>query len=192
MCFTVSHFIARLGIATILVSLTGCSNQPSWCITKYDFMGTHITSLVAPEKTTIAINLWFDQEPSEYGLTFIGPDNLPLGSRALDVSGFSGSGRLSDGRLLTFRCLTQDGSQGTMTFTLSGEPFPAEAPYSLTKGSLFLISTKGADVKIQQVNREIRHPILRARLEEHIGSDPQISAFIADAGVVDKPTIPAP
>ena len=68
-----------------------------------------------------------------------------------------------------------------MTFKLDGKPFPEENPYQLTKGRLFLVTTKGSEVKIQQLDPVIHDAGNKAELEEVVKSDPKIADFIADA-----------
>jgi hypothetical protein len=89
------------------------------------------------------------------------------------------------GRLLSFRCLTQDGTLGTMTFELYGKPFPEENPYQLAEDRLFLVTTRGDEFKAQQLDREIRDAGNKAELEEVVKSDPKISAFVAGAETAD-------
>ncbi len=169
-----------LSAVLFLTCFVGCSKRPSWSIPSNSFKQTNIQSLVAPKET---IRIWFDKDPLlSVNVTGLSTITGQINPSPEDLrSGFGGGAKLKDGRLLNFRCLTQDGTQGTMIFQLDGKSFPENRPFQLTEGRLFLVTTNDNEIKIQQVNREIRDAGNQAELEEVAKSDPKISAFIAAA-----------
>jgi len=170
---------AKLSATFLLLAFVGCLNQPSWGIPMAHYKHTSIHGLRAPKGT---ITVWFDQPELKGTVRVTGPNTGQINPSPEDKKpGFDYGQKLDDGRVLSFRCLTEDGAQGTMAFMLNGNPFPHDKPFQLSDGRLFLVTTKGQEVKVHQLNREIRDVDNKAKLDELVKSDPKIATFVADA-----------
>ena len=79
-----------------------------------------------------------------------------------------------EGRRVSWKCETPDGKTGTVT--ING------AKYDLAKGSVFLVSTKGADSGVVQLQRDLSHlPVGESGLEKLAKDHADIAAFVARA-----------
>jgi hypothetical protein len=159
----------------------GCSRQPSpsWGLTGAAFKQTYIQSLHAPEGT---IRIWFDRQEPTLTVRRTGPDLGQVNPSPEDLRrGFYGSEKLEDGRVLSFRCLTETGEHGTMAFELDGEAFPYENPFQLSGGGLFRVNTKGGRVEVKQLLIAIGDEAVPDDLELVAQVDARIAQFIADA-----------
>lgn len=170
----------HLGAALLLGCLAGCSQEPEWGFAfNPPYKGTHIQSLIAPQGK---IRIWFDHPLPQFTVRSTGPNTGQIDPSPDDlVPGHAGGGQLPDGRVLSFRCLTQDGVTGTMAFLLDGQPIPQEEPFHLSDGRLFLVTTRGEEVKIVQLNRELVDASDAAELAEIERADPAIAEFIRGA-----------
>jgi hypothetical protein len=171
----------------------GCSRQPSpsWGMTGAAFRQTYIQSLHAPEGT---IRIWFDREVPTLTVRRTGPDVAQVNPSPEELRrGFYGSEKLEDGRVLSFHCLTEDGSHGTILFKLDGELFPDENPFQISGGGLFLLKTKGGRMEVQQLLIAIGDGIIPDYLDQIVPSNPRIAQFIADANAeADAPDRASP
>jgi hypothetical protein len=83
-------------------------------------------------------------------------------------------GRLqgADGRKVEWQCETADGKTGQMSINGSA--------YDLGKGPLVLVSTRGGQVQVRQVQRDLGHVKPDSdSLERLLRDDPDVGAFLA-------------
>lgn len=142
---TLIRVSTQLCAGFVLLAFLGCSNQASWGIPSATYKHTFIQRLRAPKGTT---TVWFDQSSLAGTIVRTGSDTGQINPSPEDKKpGFSFGQKLDDGRVLSFRCLTEDGVQGTMAFNLDGKAFPDDKPFQLSAGRLFLVTTKGKEVR---------------------------------------------
>jgi hypothetical protein len=160
------------------------ARQASWGLTGASFKQTYIQSLHAPEGT---IRIWFDRQEPTLTVRRTGPDMGQLNPSPEELRrGFYGSEKLEDGRVLSFRCLTETGEHGTMAFEIDGEPFDHdEKPFQLGGGGLFLVKTKGGQVEVKQLLIAIGDEAVPDDLDIVAQVDARIAQFIADAASSD-------
>lgn len=133
------------------------------------------------------VAIWFDLNPMEsrVGGTEPGKDSW---------ADISGAAKLRSERWLNFRCKTEDGKHGTMTFTMQDDPdLGGGKTYQLIDGAIFLVTTVGAEARIEQVNKRVPRIAIEERdgntywtkgqveWEELIRSDPQLAKFSSAA-----------
>jgi hypothetical protein len=170
-----------LACAGLLLFAGGCTARPEAIALggMSSFRGTEILTLQGPKGK---IRLWFDSLGAGGGVRVTGPEQPPpaIPSQPDDRRpGFAGSRTWSDGRVLIFRCLTADARQGTMEFTLDGNPIPGVPDsYSLDRGRLFLIQAKGGAVALHQLDREIRDADDATELEALGKEDAVVRKFL--------------
>jgi hypothetical protein len=105
-------------------------------------------------------------------IDFVGTEGFNHTSR-----GGSGYHRANDGRKVEWQCETSDGKTGSVK--INGRA------YDLAQGSLFLVSTKGGDVRVLQLKRDtlkLKVGNVQDSLETLIRSDEDIAPFYANAG----------
>jgi hypothetical protein len=94
-----------------------------------------------------------------------------------------GEFRTRDGRTVPWSCTTPDGKTGTVTI--------AGADFDLAQGPLFLVTTRGAKPRVQQLTTDVNVPgplgkgeefdAARKRLEALSQSDETVKAFVKGA-----------
>jgi hypothetical protein len=176
-----SHAIAVLILFLGCIGPTGCGKSPT---PSPGAGGGDVTWLNFREINPAAGLDWAE---ASYGIDKRGLVFLILG----DVVGTSsiaskgGDGRPSvyegtcealDGCRVTWACETADGKTGTMK--INGKV------YELGDGPLFLIATRGAEVRVRQLARDLSavRPE-KESLEEFLRHDPDIGPFFAEAAV---------
>lgn len=96
------------------------------------------------------------------------------GSTSDPIHREEGYASASDGRRVDWWLETTDGQ--TATFSMNGQQ------YDLSRGGLFLVTTKGAGIQVRQLNRDLSAiPPTVEGCETFAQSDPDVSSFIREA-----------
>lgn len=154
-------------IAIVLIGAGGCqqSTPPGADIVFGKTGNSSYTFLHWKEGLRILI--WFDVAGEVSG--------SGSGSTSDPVYRVAGRASASDGRRIDWRVETADGR--TATFSIDGRS------YDLSKGVLFLVRTKGGDLQVQQLDRDLSAVgPTNESCEAFAETDPDISRFIREAG----------
>jgi hypothetical protein len=97
------------------------------------------------------------------------------GSTSDPIYRLEGHASAPDGRRVDLRLETADGR--TATYSINGQR------YDLSRGALFLVTTRGERTQVRQLNRDLStiHPTNES-CEAFSETDPDVSAFIRSAG----------
>jgi hypothetical protein len=117
-------------------------------------------------KEGLRVMMWFDLADEVQGEA--------SGSTGDPVHKVEGYASASDGRRVDWRLETADGQ--TATFSIDGEP------YDLSQGPLFLVRTKGGDVRVEQLERDLTalRPTNES-CEAFAKVDPDVTRFVYEA-----------
>jgi hypothetical protein len=98
------------------------------------------------------------------------------------TGGISGHHFANDGRTVLWLCETTDGKTGIVTIN--------DQKHDLAQGSLFLVSTRGGELRVLQLKRDTlklkAEDVPKESLETLIRSDEEIGPFFAKAGKSKK------
>jgi hypothetical protein len=117
-------------------------------------------------KEGLRVMMWFDLAEAVSG--------EGSGSTSDPVYEAAGFASASDGRRVDWRLETVDGK--TAIFSIDGEP------YDLSQGPLFLVRTKGGDVRVGQLERDLTalRPTNES-CEAFAKVDPDVTRFVHEA-----------
>jgi hypothetical protein len=125
-----------------VVASAGCSQAPGGGLNSGSFQAGKSLCTLHQFGDRIALAVWADQAQ---------PDGAAAGEK-----GYIGGMRLSGNRQLDWNCETEDGKHGTVSFKLNGKSLSTDGkPYQLVVGPLFLITTRGEEVTIRQLNPDL-------------------------------------
>lgn len=185
MALDLSRNRIRLTVVLVLFCLSGCGPpaQPQYLkdrgFRQTGFKGVLVQSMRVRQNN---IQIWYDDARGSALALYHPGKETALPPPADNRPGYGGQVGLPDGGVLSFRCFTEDGSQGTMTFTRDRRSVPEDGKsYQLSDGRLFLVTSKDKEIKVEQLDRKLPDDSNSTELESFVKSDPKISAFVAGA-----------
>jgi len=150
-----------------LAGLVGCRPGQAPSVPRVGAGGTFIGATKPVYGTwgeAIAVVVWFDRSSGSSGVS--------VAEGSVTYSGLSAPPGRSR---IEWRCDTSDGRTGVVR--IDGQQ------YDLSKGAIFLVSTKGGRAEVQQLQRDLaRFKPGHDGLEELAKEDAEVARFAAEAG----------
>ena len=164
-----ANHAGRTCVAILLGCFTcsvGCSSPSAQKVP----LGSGGTACLIGETVAMYGN-WGDKKAVVVWSDFQGANSVG-GSVSSAHAEYHGRVEHRDGRRIDWKCETSDGTTGTVI--ING------ANYDLTKGRLFLVSTKEGPVRVVQLDRDLSSPASgHSDLERLAKTDEVVTAFVA-------------